>query len=294
MEEKICRECGTVNEPDYLYCKNCGTALTKNANTVNENTENSNFSHHEKSYNSNFSHENSYKSNFGIPQEPQNVPTGNPYCVVDNIEGVPMEEVSIYVGKNAHKICPKFEKMEFSGSKTSWCWPAAVLGFLMGPFGSALWFFYRKMYKIALIFAAVGVLVSALASITTTDSVSKYAQKFLYSESISAFIEDYSKSEANEAKTENDVKTLLSGWLNDISRIGSTIIAGILGYYWYKKKVIRDIKYYKSNAIDSRYYKIGLSAVGGTSGGMLALGIGIIIANGVISSIIQVALSIGG
>ena len=291
MEEKICRECGTVNEPEYFYCKNCGTALSQNTNTVKENAENTNFSNTEKPfYNSNFSHQ----SNFGVPQEPQNVPTGNPYFVLDSIEGVPMEEISIYVGKNAQKICPKFEKMELTKSKSSWCWPAAILGFIFGPFGSALWFFYRKMYKIALIFAAVGILFSALISVSTADSVNKYVQKFVNSKSFSTFIEYYNQSEETRQEQKNDLKTLVTELLTNVSRIGSTIVAGVLGYYWYKKKVIRDIKYYKSSAIDSRYYKIGLSAVGGTSGGMLALGIGIIIANSVISSIVQVALSIGG
>lgn len=28
MDKKICSECGTENESDYIYCKNCGTLLT--------------------------------------------------------------------------------------------------------------------------------------------------------------------------------------------------------------------------------------------------------------------------
>ena len=27
MDKKICSECGTENESDYIYCKNCGTLL---------------------------------------------------------------------------------------------------------------------------------------------------------------------------------------------------------------------------------------------------------------------------
>ena len=27
MDKKICPECGTENEQEYIYCKNCGTPL---------------------------------------------------------------------------------------------------------------------------------------------------------------------------------------------------------------------------------------------------------------------------
>ena len=29
MDKKICSECGTENERDYTYCKNCGAPLVK-------------------------------------------------------------------------------------------------------------------------------------------------------------------------------------------------------------------------------------------------------------------------
>lgn len=28
MEKKICSECGTENEKEYIYCKNCGAPLS--------------------------------------------------------------------------------------------------------------------------------------------------------------------------------------------------------------------------------------------------------------------------
>ena len=55
---------------------------------------------------------------------------------------------------------PVFSKLEITGGKTAWHWPCAILSFLFGPIGAALWFFYRKMYKYAVIFLVVSLLYS--------------------------------------------------------------------------------------------------------------------------------------
>lgn len=39
MDRKICSECGTENENDYIYCKNCGALLTAAAKPENEQPE---------------------------------------------------------------------------------------------------------------------------------------------------------------------------------------------------------------------------------------------------------------
>ena len=39
MDRKICSECGTENENDYIYCKNCGALLTAAPKPENEQPE---------------------------------------------------------------------------------------------------------------------------------------------------------------------------------------------------------------------------------------------------------------
>ena len=39
MDKKICSECGTENENDYIYCKNCGALLTAAPKPENEQPE---------------------------------------------------------------------------------------------------------------------------------------------------------------------------------------------------------------------------------------------------------------
>ena len=98
MNKNICSSCGTENEPEYKFCKNCGNEI-KEAQTPPETQ---------------------------FRPEPQAEPvkqqayskTPNGF-ILDNISGVPTDEVAFYVGKKAYKLLPKFSKMEFTGSKVS-------------------------------------------------------------------------------------------------------------------------------------------------------------------------------
>lgn len=151
MNKKICHECGTENEQEYLYCKNCGADLNK----TEDNTANSQTQYTPPNYNSNYNQDKSTADAF----------------IVDSIDGIPMEQIGLYVGKKSDYYCRKFSRMELTMSKISWHWPAAVLGFLFGPFGSAIWCFYRKMYKVAFILVAIGILLSGITcALTYNDS----------------------------------------------------------------------------------------------------------------------------
>lgn len=270
----ICKECGTENEECYIYCKNCGAPLNaekaqterlnnfrhrkKQKNTVFENnSQNPNFSHGAadnfdgNSENPNFSHGASsfydgVNSNFSHNEENRRT-DAYAYAVPENICGVSTEDMAYFVGIKANEIIPKFAKMEAEQTRISWCWPAAVLGFLIGPLGSALWFLYRKMYK-----AAGLLLIFGAALLCAAELIPEWL--------------------VNIGIAQDFVLVSKTGFLQ-IIRITFCLVTGLFGYHIYLQHAIKKIRGYCAFACDPRYYKIGLSAIGGTSGGMAALGV---------------------
>lgn len=243
MKNNICPECRTENEPQYIYCKNCGTKISNNEGQFAE----GNIQNEQK--NGGFD----YKENHGI---------------IDIIDGNPSEDVGIFVGKKSINILPKFSKMELTSSKASWCWPAAILGYLFGPFGTAIWMFYRKMYKLALIFMTIGVAVTVVSTASVGGS---------YDELL-APLEDV------EIYTFNDFVQLLDGFeitpkmmissaLSEMINIASFVVSGLFGMYWYKRFTAQKIHRYRASDIDHRYYRMGLASIGGTSAGMAILAV---------------------
>lgn len=172
---------------------------------------------------------------------------------------------------------PKFTKMELTGSKASWCWPAAVLSFLLGPLGAAIWFFYRKMYKAAVIFMAIGVVTSATVGIiggSIVDSaVLESAGESFYSGDYGAFYNDIEQA-LNSSDT---LRSLAANAVDSAVNIATMIAAGVFGFYFYKRHCVNSINRYRNRQVDPRYYKIGLASIGGTSSGMAVLGVAILI-----------------
>lgn len=257
MNKNICNECGTENEQDYKYCKNCGSPLF------------------EKEEN------NTQKSSFNSADYIKAQRFGNKYYLydcVDSFDGVAREDMALFIGRKEYEILPKFCKMEVADSKVSWCWPAAILGFLLGPIGSALWFFYRKMYKPAVILSIIGTIIIIITSLFTVNTDSAVFSNMYESfsngdyESTISFFEEYIESEDIEYTAPNFVS-----FIESITSLGATIFCGLYGYHIYKKHCIKKISAFKASVKDSRYYNLGLISLGGVSGGMLFLGIIILI-----------------
>lgn len=256
---KFCVRCGTENDDKYTFCKKCGAVLENNAGPA-------------PSYN----------------------PQG--YCAND-FEGVSNEEMAAFTGKNAYKILNKFSRMQLANSKVSWCWPVAVLSFFFGLFGSAIWFFYRKMYKPALILVAAGLVLSATRVAIYYKDFSDVLNQTVYA--AQEFVEDATGNDLNDAESIKQFSNRISkaileaassarmraaSALSDIERFGSTVLLGMFAMYIYKKHAVKKIKGYRQQYGNSDYYKYGLSAIGGVSAGMAALGVIIMV---FVSSIIQ-------
>ena len=288
MDKKICAECGTENESDYIYCKNCGAPLTK-TETEPELTEND--PQTEASPQSGFESSagaGGYTPPYSAPDYGAQYSPYNTYTSYA-IEGIPAEDVAFFVGKKSAEIMPKFMKMEITHSKVSWCWPAAILGFIFGPLGAALWFFYRKMYKIALILLAMGTVFTFTTTALTYDT---------NSESIGSIFESITEGDENalldafeNIGSSETVLDLVASGIEDLANLASCIVCGLFGFYEYKKHCVKSIKGFMQNGIDQRYYRMGLASLGGVSGGMLAVGIISMIVIQNIASTVTVILS---
>lgn len=276
MDKKICPECKTENEKDYIYCKNCGTLLT---DTVKQTPE----PKPETAAATGVGSTAKTPSGGGYSVGAGGENTGgnssyNPYSMYSqfSFKGVPGDDIAVYVGKKATEYIPKFIKMEYSGTKTSWCWPAAVLGFLLGPMGAALWFYYRKMYKTAAVLSVIGAAVTLLSSVLTVGMDSEFMDNAVETFLIGGW---YSLADLIAGANPGMLMlSLIGGSIEGIAEIATAVITGLFGTYSYKEHCIRSVRNYCASANDNRYYRIGLSAKGGVSGGMLAMGILLIVA----------------
>lgn len=249
MNKIICEKCGTENEEIYKYCKNCGNILKNESQNEQYNEKNRSEPYRNDEF-------------------------------VESFDGISSEEMSIFIGKKSEKILPKFSKMEITKSKVSWTWPAAILGYILGPMGSALWFFYRKMYKPALIFSLIGAVVMLTTGFMIQENTSDVTDDILNAFSLGNYSEivEIIGDIGNDISPSQAVLNGLATVIEDFANIGSAIFAGLFGMNIYKKHCINKIKEYKNGQGDLRFYRLGLSAIGGCSGGMLAVGIVIMLA----------------
>ncbi len=274
MEDKIiCNECGTENEEKYEFCKNCGRVLKTEKTQQNPFANNAPYGQYANGYNG--------------------------YMDMPEIEGIPTDEVAAFVGSKAPKIIPKFAKMQMTASKTSWCWSVAILSYLFGPMGAAFWFLYRKMYKIAIIFFAIGIVLSSASTFASSysyegETQGEEVETLDIYDAFDAYLsgeitlEEYYDS-ISGATAEDGVVTMLSNVLN----IATLIITGIFAYHWYKKHMVKKVYRVRSANTDLRYYHFALSTVGGTSGGAVVAGVGICFAVYMVISV-AAAMIFGG
>lgn len=238
-----CKNCGTENEEKYSFCKNCGTPLRAT--------------------------DSNRKKDYSYDYYADKIP--------DEIDGIPSSDFAHFVRDNRYKILDKFAKMSITGSKLSWCWPAAVLSFFFGFFGAAIWLFYRKMYRYAIIALCIGAVVLGVnTAITYTPSVSAaeaFLEVFIEMQTGGGFQQYLTDFEALLDTFSATREVMAVNFINELANYSAAFFYGLFGMYIYKKHAVKKISAYRLVNSDSVYYSYGLSALGGTSAGMAVLAI---------------------
>ena len=244
MDKKICPYCSAENDIDCKYCVNCGhTFEVKEIKAEKEDISN------------------------GV-----NTESGR---TENRLFGIEYVDLVAFIGRKSGEIIPKFQTIERTGSKITWCWPAAVLGFFLGPIGCAIWFFYRKMTKPATVLTLIGLFCSLLTLFSAFSNGGSYFFK-----NLSNYLIYNEKEYFDAAMSVEPVRAVIADALTAVSGIISDfawIFSGLFGYWLYKEHTVSKIKNFQVTNTDPRYYKFALSSMGGVSGGFVALGIAILI-----------------
>ena len=260
MTEKICVQCKTKNEEHYSFCKYCGASLP----VVDRFDTEENQAHTAYEY--------------AQPERTSNIDYG----------GVTEQELALYVGKNSHKIMPKFFAMQLVNKKTSWCFPVFLLGLVFGFFGMAFWFFSRKMIKVGVILAVCGILLTA-SDATINAHTNKEFIVDLFSSYEAAVIGNIDQAQLN-----NNINLALEEYEKNYnpvfsyanSYIGETILPIIMAFFAlgiYKTKAIKDILKIKQANNEDDLDNLRIQDTGGQSIALVIIPVALMILSGVSS-----------
>ncbi len=213
--DKRCSRCGTMNEPEYVYCRNCGTPLQTKETPLQQETHYTPISYNTM---------NAYATTDYSEIEPE-------------INGVDTKKLEAYVGaKNRDKIMGRFIIAHKTGKNVSWFnWAVFLLGMFLGLTVAASWFFYRKMYKVGTILCAISI---ALTVVVTACNFSENS-KFLRTEYNK--VKDYSAEQILEYETPITEPTTVDT-LASVAEIGIIVFLSISAWNIYYKESTKRIK----------------------------------------------------
>ena len=220
-----CSRCGTINPSDRLFCEVCGNPLNRqggeNDGTSNQ-TENSRQPFHQMAYNP-------YTTPFGglSPDE--------------EIDGVPVHDLAIYVGENTHYFLPKFKEFKTSKKIATWNWPAFFLDFY--------YLIYRKMWGAGIIVLILSLILSAPSTLITLESM--------------AMMVDENASILATLNIDANKLVLLANFFSFLS-LGLKLALATTVNRLYSDKVFRDVKKLRTEHGEEQDYSTRLSAKGGT------------------------------
>ncbi len=126
-----CPRCGTINQPDAVFCELCGASL---------NTPGAEAARPAASV-----QQGSSSPVFVMPYNAYTTPYGG-LSPDEELEGIPVKDIAMFVGSGSYYYLPRFKDMTKSGRKLSWNWAAFL--------GNALYFCGRRMYMVGALLVA--------------------------------------------------------------------------------------------------------------------------------------------
>lgn len=228
-----CSRCGTVNDPDRLFCEVCGTPLNQAE---------------EKEGQSQQGQQGGWQ-NFGGDgrgQPPFRQMAYNPYTTPfgglnpdESIEDLPLKDLAIYVGQNTHYFLPKFKAMANRERLVSWNWAAF--------FFDSFYLLYRKMWVPGILLAVLSVLLALPNTIVMYSSFS-----------IQLGVElPFSTETLNFIYNLSNVFYVIS--------LGLKVACGAFTNLLYQRNVFRSVRELRAKSDEHGDYTTQLSGKGGVS-----------------------------
>ncbi len=240
MEEpRYCEECGTLNEAEFKYCKNCGSPLQQQS-------------------------------------DPDDIGSDFERSQSDgSVDGVSTQDMIYFVGKRGEKVVRKWSEMSFFRRRFSWCWPAFIWSWFFGLAGAGFWFLYRRMYRLGALLIAASFALSAAGILAHSDSITGIVIDSVdcikqSTDLKTGYVDENELSLRFELLAEGEDAKTLSAYSETVDMVNLMIavIAGLFALSAYKIFAVRKIKSYSRELTP-----LELSLAGGTSGGALSLGI---------------------
>ena len=182
----------------------------------------------------------------------------------EHIAGQRTEEVKAFVGSNPNSasLSRKLIDTEISGSAIHWCWPVFLFS-LLGPMFTAVWFFYRKMYRNGLLIALAGFLLTAAQVVLNIDVQIALANDIIKSWLSSATLGDFASNLQNivpQLPTPDSFGSLLNS-LVDLCGMALGVVAALFAVGMYKAHIRKTFA--KKPQIKTNY--LTLNKAGGVS-----------------------------
>lgn len=256
-DSKICHVCGSENPPDALHCGNCGALFEGGQRDPNApkncpicGRTNDGDALHCKYCGAPFLAEGAYTANpylFGTDISPN-----------DDIGGRKAGEIAYYVQSSAPRYLRKFKKLA-SGKKISFNWAA----FFFAPY----WFFYRKLYKVGVVFLMIFATTSLFLSGPANDYIDA-ADKF-YSAMNAGSVTDEQANGLAEEFMQATAKTIpIVAGVSLALRLVSALTADL----FYYRKMQDDLAMIADEIDDENLKRIMLARRGGASPMLFAAG----------------------
>lgn len=226
-----CPDCGAVMPEGTLFCENCGKSLNRQTEA-------------EKSFN------NSQMPNvqvFGVPGmmgmsiSNEDMRARAEKELAGDFDGVPYKDMAVYIGPNAQYYIYKFKKMAENPKYKPFNWTACLF--------TPLWFLFRKMWKMALITAAINFITSVPALIIMGVDMGVFSSALMFT----------------GIETAADVMSVIS--------IAASVAFGYMAVPMYRKDTIKRLKKLKEEAGGNieTYYRNVMRQAGPSKIGMVCV-----------------------
>lgn len=232
-----CSRCGTINSPDKLFCEVCGTPLNQEENE-NQPRQEQQTQQNQQGWQGLGGGQQGMPPFHQMAYNPYTTPFGG-LSPDEEIDGVPVKDLAIYVGQNSHYFLPKFKEMSTRGKKISWNWAAFFL--------DCYYLFYRKMWGLGILVALISILLSL------PNTIILYSALF---EQLGATL-PFSQETLDVIYMLNNVFYILS--------LGLKLGVGAFSNFAYRCKVFRSIEKIHTETGDSPEYTTILTQKGGVS-----------------------------